>query len=130
MLSEQHAGAFDGSAKPNPGNMKIGGWIATPTRRIIKEFSEEIGYGTANEAEYRACIRLLEECKKLGITNISVRSDSELVVNQINGVSKTKDPKMKMLKGLVMNLCDGGIKLNISHVPRKYNTMADRLSHQ
>ena len=129
MQVQQYTGAFDGSAKPNPGNMKIGGWIATPTRKIISEFSEEIGYGTANEAEYRACIRLLEKCIELGIKWISVRGDSELVVNQINGVSKTKDPKMKMLKSKVVELCNG-INLTIAHVPRKYNTMADRLSHQ
>lgn len=127
MKIEQYTGAFDGSAKPNPGEMKIGGWIAGPDRRVISEFSENLGYGTNNEAEYNAFIRILEEARKLGIKRISLRGDSQLVVNQINRLWKIKDPRMKELSSKAFSLMEG-IEVNLSHVVRKYNKTADSLT--
>ncbi len=127
MKQQQYTGAFDGGAKPNPGQMTIGGWIASPNRKILLKFSDSVGHGTNNEAEYNAYIRLLKEAKKLGIENISIRGDSALVVNQVNGNWKAKDSRMKELKNQSISLMEG-MDIVLTHVVRKYNTMADSLT--
>jgi len=123
----QYTGAFDGGSKPNPGQMTIGGWIADPNRKIILKFSENIGHGTNNEAEYNALIRLIIEAKKLGIKNISIRGDSALVVNQVNGKWKVKVPRIQELKSQALYEMKG-MTITLSHVLREYNTIADSLT--
>jgi len=127
VISPQYTGAFDGGSKPNPGQMTIGGWIADPNRKTILKFSENIGYGTNNEAEYRAFIRLIKEAKILGIESISIRGDSALVVNQVNGKWKVKVSKIQELRNQALHEMKG-MDIILTHVLRKYNTIADSLT--
>jgi ribonuclease HI len=127
MESKQYIGGFDGAANPNPGVISIGGWIGTPFRQIIFRFSEIAGYGSGNEAEYHALIRLLKEVRNLEIQNISIRGDSEAVINHMNRVAKVKSKSMRVLFNQARNLIRG-INVTFSHVPRTNNKMADELS--
>lgn len=118
---------FDGSAKPNPGLMTIGGWIKDPDGNIAFKFTEIHGHGTNNEAEYRALIKIFEEVKKRGIKKIHIKGDSALAINQVNGTWKTKDPRMEQFKNQVLETAKG-VDFLIEHVVRKYNAEADSLT--
>jgi ribonuclease HI len=128
MRDEQYSGAFDGSAKPNPGEMTIGGIIYSPERTVLKTFSEDLGHGTNNEAEYLAFIRLVEESKNLGIKRISIRGDSMLVVNQVTGLWKVKQPHIRELHREALSALEGFDEWVVSHVLRTHNKIADSLT--
>ena len=119
--------AFDGGATPNPGKMKIGGWIRNSDGERIYNYTEEIGEGTNNEAEYRSLIKLMEEIKNRGIQKVYIKGDSALVVNQVTGKWKTKDSRMKALKEKVWFNAEG-IDYHLNHVLRKFNAEADSLT--
>jgi len=122
-----YIGFFDGSSKPNPGEMNIGGYIQAPSGEMVAMISEGAGYGTNNKAEYTALIRLLEEAVKLKVENISVYGDSQLVVNQVNHKWKTNG-NMMPYKKRVMELLPKFKSCSITHVRRGKNTIADNLS--
>jgi ribonuclease HI len=127
VKNSPYTAGFDGSAKPNPGEMTIGGWIKDPDGNKIYTFTETLGQGTNNEAEYLALIKLFEEINKRGIRKIHIQGDSALVVNQVKGSWKTKDPRMDAMRARVYNLTQG-IEYFIEHVIRKYNSEADSLT--
>ena len=118
----------DGACFGNPGPMGIGIAIWKDGKNI-KEISEYLGEGTNNIAEYTAVFRALEEAKKLDEKDIKIKSDSQLIVNQLNGEYKTKN---KMLKSLKQKIDMLRISMHVSfqHIPREKNTVADKLSKQ
>ena len=119
------AAEFDEDLKPN--NAGIGGLIKKRDE-LIYSFSENIGIRTSNEAEYSALIKGIKACLDHKIYHINIFSDSELVVNQVNGKYKLKDPKMIKLHAEVAKLCSKLDFWTISHVPREQNEEADHLS--
>lgn len=119
--------AFDGGSTPNPGDMKIGGWIRDPDGKRIYSYTEEIGHGTNNEAEYYSLTKLMEEIRRRGIQNVHIQGDSALVVNQVNGTWKAKDPRMKALRDHIVKI-SYGISFKLEHVLRQFNSEADSLT--
>ena len=119
------AAEFDEDLKPN--NAGIGGLIKKGDE-LVYSFSENIGIRTNNEAEYSALIKGIKACLDHKIYHINIFSDSELVVNQVNGKYKLKDPKMIKLHAEVAKLCSELESWTISHVPREQNEEADHLS--
>lgn len=119
---------FDGSAKPNPGEMTIGGWLKDTNGNIIFSFQRDIGQGTNNIAEYSALIELLKEASMKRITEIEIIGDSALVVNQVNGTWKAKDINMKRYRNEVLDRLKLFSKWSLTHVLRKYNSEADSLT--
>ena len=119
------AAEFDEDLKPN--NAGIGGLI-NKGDELVYSFSENIGIRTNNEAEYSALIKGIKACLDYKIYHINIFSDSELVVNQVNGKYKLKDPKMIKLHAEVAKLCSELESWTISHVPREQNEEADHLS--
>ena len=119
------AAEFDQDLKPN--NAGIGGLIKKGDE-LVYSFSENIGIRTNNEAEYSALIKGIKACLDHKIYHINIFSDSELVVNQVNGKYKLKDPKMIKLHAEVAKLCSELESWTISHVPREQNEEADHLS--
>jgi ribonuclease HI len=120
---------FDGSATPNPGHMHIGGYIQGKRKdeRVCK-YSVPMGLGTNNEAEYHSLIKLVHEITRKGINNVKIYGDSQLVVNQVNGVWKAKDARMKELRDRVR---DGLSKIDnwtLTQIPRRRNRSADKLT--
>ena len=87
---KRYTAAFDGGATPNPGQMKIGGFIKLYGKTIWR-YSDSIGHGTNNIAEYASLLRLVKKAQTLGIKNIYIQGDSQLIINQVNGVWKAKD---------------------------------------
>ena len=116
----------DGASLNNPGPMGIG-VVVFRNGDMLKEISEYIGEGTNNVAEYTAVLRALEYAKKSGERDVHLRSDSQLIVRQLTGDYKTRDPKLKVLKRKI-DLLLKELNVVFEHIPREQNKEADRLS--
>lgn len=126
----------DGGARGNPGPAGIGVQILDEQGTLLKEFGEYIGEQTNNVAEYTALIRALEELlklygPKLRDMRVEVRMDSELVVRQMSGVYKVKEPTLKTLFARAAGLKLEHIpNLIFTHVRREKNKRADELVNE
>ena len=118
----------DGCCLGNPGPMGIGVVIYRDGVRV-EELDEYIGDGTNNVAEYTAVIRALETAHGMGETKIQLKSDSLLLVKQLNHEYKVKDAKLRPLKEQVNGLCHG-LEVHFEHIPREKNSEADKLSKE
>ena len=119
---------FDGGSTPNPGQMKIGGYIEEPNGKRIYEYSTNIGYGTNNEAEYSSLLHVCKELVFREILQVRIHGDSSLVVNQVTGVYKAKHAKMVQLRDEVREVLKKVNQWEIVHIPRLQNKKADALT--
>ncbi len=119
----------DGSADPNPGPAAIGATIKDQHGKLIASISQSIGRATSNQAEYRAIIAALEKATELGAAQVDIRSDSELVVRQLNGQYRVKKATLRLLYQQVISLLSHFRGVAITHVPREQNTEADSLAN-
>ena len=119
----------DGAADPNPGPAAIGATIKDRHGKLIASISQSIGWATSNQAEYRAIIAALEKAVQLGATQVEIRSDSELVVRQLNGRYRVKKATLRLLYQQVISLLSHFRGVTITHVPREQNTEADTLAN-
>ena len=128
----------DGGARGNPGPAGIGVVISDDTGKIIGQFKKYIGEATNNVAEYKALILALEEADKISnfklqISNeisLEIRMDSELVVRQMQGIYKIKEPTLKLLAQEVLKLRNQFKLVSFSHVRREQNKLADKLVNE
>lgn len=120
----------DGSATPNPGPAGIGIAILDESDAVIFEASHSIGRATNNQAEYRAVIKGLEQAARLGADHVELRSDSELLVRQVKGEYRVRNPGLKPLHGQALRLMGAFQSCNIVHIPREQNRAADALSRK
>jgi ribonuclease HI len=118
----------DGCCLGNPGPMGIGVVIYRDGVRV-EELDEYLGNGTNNVAEYTAVIRALETAHEMGEKEVHLKSDSQLLVQQLNGEYKVKDAKLRPLKRQVEHLCTG-LEVHFEHIPREKNGEADKLSKE
>ena len=127
-----------GGARGNPGPAAIGALIIAESGIKTYRISRKIGSTTNNDAEYQAVLAALVFLKDskniLGIyekTVINFYSDSTLIVNQINGLFKIKQPLFKEYF-LKIRYLEQEIKANIYYrtIPREKNTEADKLVNQ
>lgn len=121
----------DGGARNNPGPAAIG--VVITDLRGGKEYSKYIGEATNNEAEYQAVIFALKKAKHLfgkeksKNLEIEIKSDSELLVNQLNGQFKIKEKNLQPLFLEVWNLKLDFAKVDFIQIPREENKKADLL---
>ncbi len=120
----------DGGSRGNPGPAGIGVVIRNDQEQIIFEHGSYIGETTNNVAEYSALIKALESARDLGGTELIVRMDSELIVKQMQGLYKIKEPTLQELAGKVIKLKSGFTSVTFTHVRREYNKDADRMVNQ
>jgi ribonuclease HI len=120
----------DGAARGNPGPAAIGATIKDETGRIIARISRRIGSTTNNQAEYRAIIKAVEKAISLGAKHITLKSDSELVVKQINGRYKVKNTALRPLYQKVVQLAGSLEGFQVSYIPRTQNAEADALANK
>ncbi len=119
----------DGASRGNPGPAAIGAVIKDGQGRVLGTISRPIGRTTNNQAEYQAVIAALEEAIRLGVAGVVIKSDSELVVEQINGRYRVKNPALKPLHQRVRELRSLFQSFAIASIPRRQNIEADRLSN-
>jgi len=120
----------DGGARGNPGPAGIGVVISNETGKVLEKHAKYLGETTNNQAEYRAVILGLQRAVALGATSVEVRADSELLIRQVNGEYRVKNPDLAQrfleLKNLETRL---GGKVNYRHIRREQNKRADKLSN-
>ena len=119
----------DGAARGNPGPAGAGSQITTSDGEVVAEIAEGLGETTNNVAEYTAVILGLERAKELGATDVLLRSDSQLLINQLTGIYRVKTPHLQPLHRRVRQLAAGFDRIRFEHVPRERNTEADRLAN-
>lgn len=120
---------IDGGARGNPGPAGYGVRIEQPDGTLIDEFRESIGVATNNVAEYRALLAALEWARQHGHTNVHVRSDSKLLVEQMLGRYKIKHPGLQPLNAKARLLAHEIGRVTFEHVGRALNAHADRLAN-
>jgi len=118
---------IDGASRGNPGLSAIG-IIIKNNEKILKEHSEFLGVRTNNQAEYEALKRALEICNTLD-KELTVFSDSELLVNQRNAKYKIRNQNLKMISREISNLEKNFEKVQYRRIPREKNNKADRLAN-
>lgn len=126
----------DGGSRGNPGPAGVGVVIANEKGEAIKEYSNDIGIRTNNEAEYEAVILGLQKAKqvfgkeKTKEMEIEMRIDSELVARQLKGEYKIMEEKLFPLFIKVWNLKMDFGKITFKEIPREQNRKADRLANE
>ena len=121
--------ACDGAARGNPGPAGIGVEIRTPDGVIVDRIARGIGVATNNVAEYTAAIEGLRRAAQLGAREVVLRSDSRLLVQQLLGRFKVKNPVLQRLHRDAESILIGFDRARIEHVPRERNREADRLAN-
>jgi len=120
---------IDGASFSNPGPSGLGVYLRDGEGKVFAEHCEHLGHGTNNRAEYMALLRSIELALKFGADELEVRSDSLLVVSQMNGAYKIKNPDLRVLIVEIKKRIDGSnLKFQIVHTPREYNREADKLA--
>jgi ribonuclease HI len=120
---------FDGGSRGNPGPAGVGVTICDEEGTPLYELGEFLGRCTNNVAEYTALLRGLSAAKALGAGKLTVRSDSELLVRQINGVYKVKSPDLKPLYQKALSLISAIGEVQVGHIYREGNTRAYELAN-
>lgn len=120
---------FDGGARQNPGPAGYGVYIVDDNGAVLAELHGALGIATNNIAEYRGLIAALQWAVDNNVTEITIKGDSLLIVEQMRGNYKVKNEGLKPLhlqaRMLVMQIGN----VTFAHVPREQNSDADRLSN-
>ncbi len=125
MLLEESKVYTDGGSRGNPGESACAYAICKMDGTVVEKSGSYIGIATNNQAEYYGFKQGLERARDLGIDKIDLFSDSELVVNQMNGKYKVKNQELTPLHRDVKDLVDSFEKVTITHIPRELNKITD-----
>lgn len=120
----------DGGSRGNPGPAASGAVLLTPDGSVIEEIGRFLGTATNNVAEWTALEIGLEAALARGIRRLAVRMDSELVVKQISGEYRVKHPGLQPLYQRVRRLLSQFDAVDVRHVRRKDNALADAVVNQ
>jgi ribonuclease HI len=130
---------IDGASRGNPGEAGIGIIFKSGDGSTLFSAAGYAGKMTNNQAEYHALIAALTKLKKSpamvkpdqsGETHILIQSDSELIVKQLKGEYRVKEPELKKLYQQVHTLLRAiQGKITFKHIRREQNRDADRLAN-
>lgn len=115
----------DGGSRGNPGPSAAGFVIINSDNEVISEGGAFLGITTNNVAEYQAVYLGLERAQELGVRSVDFRLDSQLVVNQLNGLYKIKNADLAPINNRIRELAAQFEKVTFTHVRREYNQLAD-----
>ena len=121
---------IDGGARGNPGPAGFGVCFAEADGRVLAEFSEAIGVTTNNVAEYRGLLAALRYAVDCGFADLTVRSDSLLLVCQMRGEYRVKNAGLRPLHAEAQRLVAQIGRVRFEHVRREANAEADRLANE
>lgn len=124
----------DGGSRNNPGEAAIGFVIfkLDQSNKLVKldQLGKRLGIATNNVAEYKALIEGLKACQKLGAEKVKCFLDSNLVVNQLNGRYRIKEPGLIPLAQEAKMLEKNFVSVSYTHIPREQNKLADKLVNE
>ena len=118
----------DGAARGNPGPAGLGVLIEDENGMRLRALHRWLGTMTNNQAEYHALIEGLKAVREWKPDRLEILLDSKLVVEQVRGTYKIKEPELQKLRSEVMRLLDG-LPYEIKHVGRGENRGADHLAN-
>jgi probable phosphoglycerate mutase len=127
----------DGAARDNPGPASAGAVLidaerpdaAHPDAPPLSVVARPLGIQTNNVAEYTALLLALREAHRLGASEVDLRLDSKLIVEQLHGRWRVKDAKLKLLHAEARQLLAGFDRWDARHEPRATNSAADALAN-
>ncbi len=135
-MNQRHLIVYtDGGSRGNPGPSALGVVLADEKGKIIKKYGQFLGEMTNNQAEYQAVIFALKKIKallgkdKIQSLEVEIRSDSELLVSQLQGKFKILDENIQKLFISVWNLKIDYKKVEFVLIPREKNKEADFLAN-
>lgn len=120
----------DGAARGNPGPAGAGAVIISPDGHVVAKVGKFLGDETNNVAEYMGLIIGLKRAKAMGIKELDVLADSELMVKQLNGDYAVKAEHLKPLHDEARALFKAFTDIAIRHIPREENAQADAMSNR
>jgi ribonuclease H / adenosylcobalamin/alpha-ribazole phosphatase len=120
----------DGGARGNPGPAAYGYVLEAEDGTVLDARGEAIGIATNNVAEYRGLLAGLEKALELGVSELEVVSDSELVVKQMRGEYKVKNEALRELSLAAARLARRFDEISYTAVRRAHNELADRLVNE
>ena len=119
----------DGAARGNPGPAAYAYVIDLEDGHVVKD-AGLIGHATNNVAEYSALVRALERAADLGVSDLTVKSDSELLVKQMKGIYRVSNPALAKLHAEAQKLVERFQRIKLQHIPREENAQADELCNK
>jgi ribonuclease HI len=120
----------DGGARGNPGPAAYGYVLEAEDGTVLAAHGEKIGVATNNVAEYSALIAGLEKALELGVDEVVVVSDSELMVKQMKGEYRVKNEALQELWLRAGRLARQVGSVGYTAVRREHNTLADKLVNE
>jgi ribonuclease HI len=120
----------DGGARGNPGPAAYGFVLEDDGGEVLAAEGEAIGTATNNVAEYSGLIAGLRRAHELGVTELEVVSDSELMVKQMRGEYRVKNDALRGLSVEASRLARQVGSVEYRHVKRAHNELADRLVNE
>jgi ribonuclease HI len=120
----------DGGARGNPGPAAYGFVLEAEDGTVLEARGEAIGVATNNVAEYSALLAGLRRAAELGVEEVEVVSDSELMVKQMTGIYKVKNEALRELSVEAARLARALPRVTYRHVRREHNELADRLVNE
>ena len=124
-----HVAHIDGASRGNPGPAAYAVVLRDADGKAVLELGKKIGRETNNVAEYYALLAALDYASTHGIHALRIRSDSELLVRQMQGRYKVKSPDLKPLYERALKLVRQLRYFAIEHIPREMNRDADALAN-
>jgi len=125
-----HLANVDGASRGNPGPAAYALILKDSSGRVVFQLGKKLGRQTNNVAEYYALLAALDYAVGHGIKALRIRSDSELLVQQMKGNYRVKSPDLKPLHERASKLARQLEYFVIEHVPREMNREADALANQ
>ena len=120
----------DGGARGNPGPAAFGYVLEAEDGDVLAAHGEAIGRATNNVAEYRGLVAGMAKAAELGVTELEVVSDSELLVKQMQGEYRVKNETLRALWEEANDLERRFARVRYSAVRRAHNELADRLVNE
>jgi ribonuclease HI len=120
---------IDGGARGNPGPAGYGVRIEDEQGTLVDEFNGFLGTSTNNVAEYNGLLAALKYAEQHGHKTVYIRSDSELLVKQMRGEYRVKNPGLQPLYQRARAMALGLERIVYEHIRREHNKDADRLAN-
>jgi ribonuclease HI len=120
----------DGVARGNPGPAGAGAVLVEPSGQVLDRIGKFLGTHTNNYAEYMGLLLGLKRAQELGVREVEVFADSELMIRQLGGRYQVKSPSLRPLYEEALKLLNDFERVKLVHVPREMNRAADEMSNR
>jgi|APLak6261679142_1056127.scaffolds.fasta_scaffold00098_13 ribonuclease HI len=120
----------DGAARGNPGPAGAGAVLVEPSGQVVDKLGKFLGHQTNNYAEYMGLLMGLKRARELGVREVEVFADSELMIRQLGGRYQVKSPSLRPLYEEALKVLNEFERVKLVHVPREMNRAADEMSNR